>query len=120
MTRQLSFSKHENQILPTFRDKTGTAKSTEDLKNIFGYTTRDLFTAVFEGSIAFDHTDIVLNDTEEPHYTVSNRLLDMPEFVEIWHNSDLPSVTGRLAKTAMHRYRHLLKHPEKTNAKIRK
>lgn len=120
MTRQLSFSRHENQILPTFRDKTGTAESTEDLKKIFGYTTRDLFTAVFEGSIAFDHTDIVLNDAEEPHYTVNERLLTKAEFAEVWHNSDLPKVTERLAKTAMHRYRHLQKHPEKTNAKIRR
>jgi hypothetical protein len=119
MTRQLSFSKYEAQILPAFRDKTSTAESVEDLKNIFGYTTRDLLTAVFEGSIAFDHTDIVLNDTEEPHYTVNKRLLTKTEFVEIWQISDLPKVTGRLAKTAMHRYKHLLKHPEKTNAKIR-
>ena len=119
MTRQLSFSKNEARILPTFRDKTGTAESIEDLKNIFGYTTRDLFTAVFEGNIAFDHTDIVLNDTEAPHYTVNERLLTKTEFTEIWHSSDLPNITERLAKTAMHRYRHLLKHQEKTNAKIR-
>lgn len=119
MTRQLSFSKYETQILPAFRDNTGTAESVDDLKNIFGYTTRDLFTAVFEGSIAFDHTDIVLNDAEAPHYTVNERLLAKEEFVKTWRNSDLPNVTERLAKTAMHRYKHLLKHPEKTNAKIR-
>ncbi len=119
MTRQLSFSKYENQTLPSFRDKTNLAESTEDIKKFFGYTTRELLDNIFAGKMTFDHTDIVLDDTTEPYYAVSERLLASEEFKEVWSNSDLPHVTGRLAKTAMNRYKHLQKHPEKTNAKIR-
>ncbi|MGV1098166.1 hypothetical protein ACUUL3_01990 [Thiovibrio sp. JS02] len=119
MTRQLSFSKYENQTLPGFRDKTNLAKSPEDIKKFFGYTTRTLLDNIFAGKMTFDHTDIVLDDAAEPYYAVSERLLSSEEFTEIWRTSDLPHVTGRLAKTAMNRYKHLLKHPEKTNSKIR-
>ena len=119
MTKQLSFSKYENQALPSFREKTNMAESTEDVKKFFGYTTCELFANIFEGRIAFEQDDIMLHKDEEPYYRVSDRLLNTEEFTSVWNCSDLPRVTGQLAKTAMNRYRHLEKHPEKTNAKIR-
>ena len=119
MTRQLSFSKYENQAMPGFRDKTNMAESTEDVKNFFRYTTQELFATIFEGKIDISQDDIKLSGSEEPYYTVSERLLALEDFTSIWNCSDLPRMTGRLAKTAMNRCRHLEKHPEKTNSKIR-
>lgn len=119
MTRQLSFSKYENRALPSFREKTNQAESTEDVKKFFRYTTCELLGNIFEGKITFNQNDIVLRQDEEPFYTVSDRLKQLDEFTTIWDSSDLPRVTGRLAKTAMNRYRHLEKNPEKTKAKIR-
>ncbi|MEW6665715.1 MAG: hypothetical protein AB1512_10915 [Thermodesulfobacteriota bacterium] len=36
-----------------------------------------------------------------------------------WTDSDLPHVIERLAEAATGRYKHVEKHPEKTEAKIR-
>lgn len=119
MTLQLSFSKYENELLPNFREKTSMAESTEDVKKFFGYTAKELFSAVFRDKFSVEADDVMLAAEEEPYYTVSERLMGLKEFTDVWNGSDLSHVTGRLAKTAMHRYKHLAKKPEKTNTKIR-
>jgi hypothetical protein len=119
MTLQLSFSKYENEMLPNFREKTNMAESTEDIKKFFGYTAKELFSAVFRDKFAVEPDDVMLTAGEEPYYTLSDRLMGLKEFTEVWNGSDLPHVTGRLARSAMHHYKHLAKKPEKTNSKIR-
>ncbi|ADH85131.1 hypothetical protein [Desulfurivibrio alkaliphilus] len=122
MTVQLSFSKDENELLPDFRNKISKAESTEDVKKVFAQTTGQLLTRIFGDKIKTEYEDIRLNPAEingAPAFTVTSNLKDQPNFVEIWENSDLPHVVGRLAQTAKNRYKHLEKHPEKTNAKIR-
>ncbi|HSR35614.1 MAG TPA: hypothetical protein VLL73_00415 [Desulfurivibrionaceae bacterium] len=120
MTKQLSFSKFENEIMPDFRDRINRAESDEDVKKFFAYAANELMNNVFAGKIPLQYGDISLDPTAEaPQFKVTERLLDLKEFSEIWHNSDMRHVTGRLAQTAANRCKHLGKHPEKTNAKIR-
>lgn len=120
MTKQLSFSKYENAVLPDFRQKINHAESAEDLKKFFAYTAKELFEYIFSGEkIKFEYNDISFMPEDAPHYTVSERLLKSTEFKSVWNNSDLPHVFARLAKRAVNRYKHLEKHPEKTEAKIR-
>ncbi|MFZ5774428.1 MAG: hypothetical protein ACOY3Z_02965 [Thermodesulfobacteriota bacterium] len=119
MTRQLSFSKYEQAILPGFRERINQAESTEDVKKFFGQTTDELMKNAFQGSLATAWNDITLDEKAEGGFAVSGRLLASEEFTSVWNSSDLPNVVSRFAKTAMNHYKHLLKHPEKTNAKIR-
>lgn len=120
MTKQLSFSKFENEIMPDFRNQINRAESAEDVKKFFAYATKELLANVFAGKVALEYGDISLDPTAETqNFKVTERLLDLKEFNEIWNNSDLRHVTGRLAQTAVNRYKHMEKHPEKTNAKIR-
>ena len=119
MTKQVSFSKYENEILPSFRQKINLAESAEDVKKFFAYTAQELFKNVFAGKMTLNYDDIALQPEEEPQYTMSDRLLTSEEFTSVWKDSDLPQVLSRLAKPAVNRYRHLEKNPEKTEAKIR-
>jgi len=119
MTRQLSFSKYENEIMPDYRDRLNRAESAEDVKKFFVYATNELMNSVFAGRLRFDYGDISLAPLSDQQYTVNTRLLDTPEFTELWEGSDLRHVTGRMAQVAANRFKHLEKHPEKTNAKIR-
>lgn len=122
MTIQLSFSKDENELLPDFRNKISKAESTEDVKKIFAQTMGHLMGRVFGEQLKVEYGDISLNPEEvngSPAFTLSDDLRAKPEFTEIWEKSDLPKVMGRMAQTAQNRYKHLEKHPEKTNAKIR-
>lgn len=120
MTTQLSFNKDENELLPDFRNKIGRAESTEDVKKIFAHTMGALMSRVFSGNLTVEADDISLApEAATRPFTLSARLGGHSEFTELWGKSDLPHVIGRLAQTAQNRSRHLEKHPEKTNSKIR-
>ena len=119
MTKQLSFSKLENEIMPDFRNRINQAESAEDVKKFFVYAVNELMNNVFAGKLRFEYGDISLAPATDQQFSVAERLLGTKEFTEIWNGSDLRHVTGRLAQTAANRYKHLEKHPEKTNAKIR-
>ena len=122
MTIQLSFSKDENELLPDFRNKISKAESTEDVKKVFAQTTGQLLIRIFGDKLKTEYEDIKLHPealNRAPAFTVAEHLKSRTDFMEIWDNSDLPHVVGRLAQTAQNRFKHLEKHPEKTNAKIR-
>ncbi|RLB84145.1 MAG: hypothetical protein DRH24_05920 [Deltaproteobacteria bacterium] len=119
MAKQFSFTKYENEILPKLREKTSKAESTEDIKKFFVQAIKELIGKVFAGKIEFEYEDISLMIESEPNYKLSNRLYSSKEFKNVWNDSDLSRVITRFAKTAINRYRHLEKHPEKTDAKIR-
>ena len=119
MAKQLSFTKNEQDVLPDFRQRINLAESTEDVKKFFVYTVKELFDAVFERKIDIAYEDVKLNFAEDPYFSVSDRLLALDEFLSVWDCSDLPNVLARFAKTAIKRSKHLEKHPEKTDSKIR-
>jgi len=119
MTKQFSFSKYENKLLPDFRQKINMAESTEDVKKFFIYTTTELFNHVFEGKLDIEYEDIALTPTGKPYYTISKRLFSRENFLSVWNDSDLPRVMGRLAESSSNRYKHLEKNPAKTDSKIR-
>lgn len=121
MTIQLSFSKDENELLPDYRNKIARAESTEDVKKIFTKTVGHLLERVFGDSLKIEYGDVSLKPGElDGHaFTLNDRIKTNPAFTEIWEKSDLRHVLGRLAQTAHNRHKHLEKHPEKTNAKIR-
>lgn len=119
MTRQRSFTKYEHKVFPNFRQQISKAESTEDVKKFFVYATRELFEQISEGVFDVEYEDVALAPHEESQYVVSKRLLSNEDFASVWTDSDLPDVVSRLADSAMSRYKHLEKHPEKTSAKIR-
>lgn len=119
MSRQLSFTKFEKELLPAFRQKINMAESSEDVKTFYARTSLDLFDKAFAGELDLQFDDIVLQPGQDDRYLLSARILALPNFNEIWNNSDLPNVLGRFTEAAINRYTHLEKHPEKTESKIR-
>ena len=119
MSKQISFSKYEQKVLPNFRQKISQAESTEDVKKFFVYTVQELLESIFAGKIDFEYEDVALMPGSEPYYILSKRLLSSVEFKPVWNDSDLPRLLSRLGETAVHRYKHLQKRPEKTESKIR-
>jgi hypothetical protein len=119
MSRQLSFTKFEKELLPDFRQKINKAESSEDVKTFYARTSLALFDKAFEGELSLEFEDIILQPGHDDKYVLSDRLLASPDFTEVWNNSDLPNVLGRFTDTALNRFVHLEKHPEKTESKIR-
>lgn len=119
MAKQHSFTKLENEALRNLRRKLNNAETTEDIRNFFVRTTQSFFETVFEGEMNFDPDDILLIPETEPHYVLGKQIRSTDTFDATWRHSDLPRVVGRFADAAARRYRHIAKHPEKTDAKIR-
>lgn len=119
MTRQFSYTKFENKVLPNFREMVNKAESTEDLRKFFLYSTKELLDSIFEGTIAFSYEDFSLTLEKKPYYRLSDRLLSMEAFNNVWKESDLPRVVCRLAESAVRHYKRLERKPDKSETKIR-
>lgn len=119
MERQISFTKQENEALPLFRQRINNAESTEDVKKFFAYTGKAIFEDIFSNQMTFTYEDVALVTEKEPYYKISAGLNASETFREVWNCSDLQRVMSRFAKAAMKRCKHLDKHPEKTESKIR-
>ena len=119
MTKQLSFSGIERKILPQYRAKLNKAESTEDVKKMFVQIVKELLNKILDGEIKVASEDIMLLPESESNYQIDERLRVEAPLKTYWSESDLPHVIHRLAESAIGRYRHLEKHPEKTEAKIR-
>ncbi len=120
MARQVSFTKYENKALHSYRQKLNSAESTEDVKKFFFYTTRSLFEDVFSGKLSVELEDITLIPGSKPHFRFADRISSTELFTETWEQSDLSRVMGRFAESAASRMKHLEKHPEKTDQKIKR
>jgi hypothetical protein len=119
MTKQLSFSAYERRVLPRFREKMNKAESTEDVQKAFVQTVEALLNNVLEGRVRVHSEDLLLLPHTEPHYRVSEGLRADELLKSYWNESDLPRVINRFAESAIGRHKHLEKHPEKTELKIR-
>lgn len=120
MTRQMSFTKYERQILPDYRQRISSAETTQEVKNFFAYMVGMLFNEIFSDSLPLEDSDIELTPGQPAYYQLSSRLRSIPEFNTVWKTSDLSDVLERMAEMACNRCRHLEKQPEKIPSKIRK
>ncbi|NWH06279.1 hypothetical protein HXW94_15025 [Desulfobacter latus] len=119
MTKQISFSKHENEVLHGFRNKMNTAESTEDVKKFFNYTVIKLLNDIFKDSVKIDSEDIRLKTDGKKSYLIEDSLLKQERFQNIWNNSDIKRILGTFADISLKRYKHLETNPEKTKLKIK-
>jgi len=118
MERHISFTKHENAILPGFRHRMNQAESTEDIKKFFAYAAEELVKNCVEEDLDWHYEDIRLDPEAGEGYAVAGRLMESPAFASVFASSDLPHILGRLAATAVNDFKHLEKNPAKTNSKM--
>ena len=117
--KKRSFRKFEHMILPRFRQKINEAESTEDIQKMFTLSIMNMFEKAFNGRLPLEYGDVRLEPHKHPHFSVSRRLLKDRNIRSIWGDSDILQILEGLAESAAHRHKHLEKHPEKTDAKIR-
>ena len=117
--KKISFRKFEHMILPRFRQRSNKAESIEDIRKAFISSILDLFEKALGGRVVVGYEDVDFRPYERPYFFISERLLGDDYVLSMWKDSDIRQTVERLAQTAMNRYKHLEKHCEKTNAKIR-
>jgi len=118
MTRQISFSKLEQDLRPGLREKVNAAESTEDVKKFFAQTVGELLEKVLGDNVDLRYEDIRFDPRGKNGYTVSERLRKVEGFASAWRDSDLPHIIERMAEFALKRHKHLELHRDKTEAKM--
>ncbi|UCG81828.1 MAG: hypothetical protein JSV60_06040 [Desulfobacterales bacterium] len=118
MTKQVSFSKYEQELRREYRKRIDSAESPEDVKKFFVRTVLRLFRKVLGDKVYFDYEDVHLDPKRKDGFVVSNRLGGIRDFVSIWKKSDLRHIVKRMAEFAIKRLKHLDKHRDKTEAKM--
>ncbi len=118
MTKIMSFTKIENELLPKFRENMNLAESTEDVKKFFCYTVQDFLEKVTEGQIKTRYDDVTLAPEGAEGFAIAPSLLSQPAFKQTSTGSDLQAILKRFAQTAVKRYKRLEKSPDKTELKI--
>ncbi len=119
MSRQLSFTKFENELRPDFRHKMGSAESTEDVKKFFVYTVMKLMKKVFGEDFELEYDNVLFTPDTPPYFKLADQVAEREQFKSVWEKSDLPQVMKRFAESAANHYKYLAKNPDKTEAKIR-
>jgi len=119
MSRRMSYTKLENELIRSFREKINTAATAEDITSAFSQTMGKLLagalgesTPSFRGSIAFE-------PKAKEFYRLDEPLASNASFTAMMHDSDLPQIISRFAGTANRRRLRILEHRERTEAKIR-
>lgn len=118
MSKQISFTKHEQEYIGKFRERMDRAESTEDVKKFFALTMQELLTEILEDDKAVAYEDVTLAPVAEQGYALKAALAKREGFDELWDTSDLPRIIGGFAKNAMNRYRRLQQDRERTESKI--
>ena len=119
MSKQLSFTKIEKELLPEYRKKIGTAESTEDVKKFFVYIVMELLNRAYDDKIQFEYNHICLDPNNSPYYCLDSKITSQDDFAPVWDNSDLSHIVSRFTDTALNHYKYLSKNPAKTESKIR-
>ena len=117
--RKISFRKFEHKILPQFRRRINEAESTEDVTKAFLHSIIAFSDSAFEGRVPIGSDEVSFRPYRQPYFLLDRQLFEDSYFRSVWKDSDLRHVFERLAESAMNRYRHLEKHREKRDAKIR-
>jgi len=118
MTKQISFSKYEQELRPQYRESVNSAESTEDVKKFFAYSTHELIETALQGKVAVEYEDICLDPHRESGFVISSRLRNLQEFDSVWNRSDLPHIVKRMAEFAIKRYKYLERHRGRTESKM--
>jgi hypothetical protein len=119
MAFQYSFSNYEKDYSHDYRKRITTAEDGVDVSKTFSHTMVAMLNDIFDNKFDLKDPDIIFDPTEDKHFRFSDRIRVMSGFNDVLTKSDLTHILERFAYTANNRYKHLNKHPEKTNAKIR-
>ncbi len=114
-----SLSSEARDVAHSFRKQINLSEDRVDLMNHFSIAALEIVRKSISNDADLRMDDITL-DIDSPkgvHY--SDRLNSIPEFRELLNGTDLESQITHLAEAAKHRCKHLAKHREKTNRKIR-
>ena len=119
MTRRMSFTSTEKELIPEFREKINHAEGVIDLENFFSHTVIKLLRKTMNGGLPLMPDDIQFAPESKAGYKISTRLQEDKLYQDLMKNSDLEQIIRKFATATAKRYARFRKHPERTPSNIR-
>jgi uncharacterized protein (DUF4415 family) len=119
MTMTRSLSSELREAAHSFREKINHSEDRVDLMNSFSMAAREVVKKSIKTDADIRIDDITLDINSARGFNYSERINSLPEFIELLKETDIESQITHFAEAAKNRCRHLSKHHEKTNLKIR-
>ena len=120
MARMVSYTKHENEVLPEYRRRVNTAQTLEEVRAAFALMLRNLLGEILGEAVELEQGDVALDPESEAGYRLGPGLTEQEEYARLWRNSDLDAILRRQAAMAVNRFRHLEARPGQTDFKDRR
>lgn len=119
MGEKISFSTVSHDFVHNFRERMNHSENITDLMNNFSYTVSLFINTVSKKPLGASVGDITFMPDSSKHFKINEALFSIADFKAMYDESDMDNIISKFAETANHRYMHLMKHNERTNAKIR-
>lgn len=100
MAGKRSFTQLEHEFRAELRDKINEADDQIDIEKQFAYVMGKLLWRALDRKVDILYDDIVYDGASPRHYSLSPRIREMHEFIEVYDNSDLPDILARMAESA--------------------
>jgi len=119
MSKQLSFTALENTFRHELRGKLEQCEDTFDMEQQFALVIAEFLRQALGERMDIVPEDVRLAPDGPPYYVLSPRLLEAPEFLETFDNSDLPNILERFAEKTRKDHVHLHRKDAQSEQKIR-
>ena len=116
---EVSFTKKGKAAAHEMRHRVATCMKVEELANTFSEVSGRFIGAVTGTGSGALPRGIIFDTVSKQHYRISDDLDREPLFREAWYRSDLPDIIAKFAKSAWHRYLHLMKDDSRSKIRIR-
>lgn len=118
MTWMRSYTKFENELVQDYRQRVNLAETEHDVQLAFARLLRELLGRIMGTEVVLEEGDVRLDPGSEQGYRLGPGITANEEFAGLWMDSDLEAVLQRQAATGVKRLKHMVKRPEKTEAKL--
>ena len=116
---EVSFTKKGNAAAHEMRHRVATCMKVEELENTFSEVSCRFISTVTGSAAGALPRGILFDTASKQHYRISDDLDREPLFREAWYRSDLPEIIAKFAKSAWHRYLHLMNDDSRSKVRIR-
>ena len=118
MSDKASYTKIENELAHSFRQRVNSAEDIGDVQKAFDAFLQTLLSRVSGTEVILDQGDVRVDPDAPDGFVLGPGLTRKADYARFLEHSDLPDILRRQAVEAVNRIKHLLKHTERAEAKI--
>ncbi|MBU1229415.1 MAG: hypothetical protein KKA55_05620 [Proteobacteria bacterium] len=118
MSAVASFTKHENELAASFRNRIKGAEGAADVQQIYAEFVKDMLSRISGAEVVLDEGDVRVDPGVEDGFVLGPGIARNPDYERFLKMSDLLDILRRQGQHAANKITHLDRRPERDQAKI--